>query len=166
MESSQINWDVIFNEGKAKFINNLVSHKIDQNILTQYGAPLINALYGLKDYMIADASKYDTISPATKQYITSKVVPAMNQSIDNYWNNLGYVKKASFKMLAQRNQRAIMGTIGSALNSLTYGFTAGLQASGSKNTNLFSLFDSLNDFMGGIQSPVTVGAIYKIQSLT
>lgn len=162
----QVNWDVVFNAGRNKFLNDLSNHKIDPSLASQYGAPLMNALYGLKPYILSDAAKSGNISANTKQYINKAIIPSMHKTIDDYWKNLGYIKKTTFKMMSKGNESRITGTIGSALSSLIYGMNAGLSATGSKNSNLFGVIDDLETYMGGSGSPLAVSALHKIQSLT
>ena len=163
----QLNWDVVFNTGKNRFLNDLSNHKIDPSLATQYGGPLMNALYGLKPYLISDASKGDTISPTTKQYVLRTILPSLNKTIDSYWGNLGYMKKTTFKLLAKNNTRSIQGTISSGLSTFTSGLLMGLDNTKAPNSgNMFNVIDELRDFMGYYESPFVVSAVHKIQSLS
>jgi len=161
----QFNWDTVFNTGKAKFITDLANHKIDPSLVNQYGAPLINALYGLKPYIIADSSKGEVISLNTKQYVLKTILPSLNKSIDDYWANLGYVKKQSFKLLSKNNADRIRGAISSAFLTFINGFLWGLDST--KTTgNILYVVDDLKDYVGQYNSPFVVSAVNKIQSLT
>jgi hypothetical protein len=163
----QFNWDVVFNIGKNKFLNDLSNHKIDPSLATKYGTPLMNALYGLKPYLLSDASKGETISSNTKQYVLKTILPSLNKTIDDYWSNLGYMKKATFKLLAKNNTGAIQGTISSGMLTFSYGLIAGIDDSKVKDSgNMFNVIDDLKDFMGYYTSPFVVSAVHKIQSLS
>jgi hypothetical protein len=163
----QFNWDVVFNTGKNKFLNDLSNHKIDPSLASQYGAPLMNALYGLKPYLLSDASKGETVSPTTKQYVLKTILPSLNKTIDDYWGSLGFMKKTSFKMLAKNNTDAIRGTISSGMLTFSYGLIAGLDNAKLKDSgNMYNVIDDLKDFMGYHTSPFVVSAVHKIQSLT
>lgn len=161
----QINWDSVFNVGKNQLLSSLSSHKIDPTIATKYGKPLMDSLYGLKPYLISDASKTDKISPNTQQYINKVIIPSLNKSIESYWDNLGYVKKQTFKVLSRGNDNKIKGTLGSLLLSLVYGFNSGLDKLGVQNSNLYSVIDDLTNYMGH-DSNLSVSALHKIKSLS
>ena len=155
-------WDAAFNKGKEFLMAELSGANINENLVLEHCEPFLKSLYGLKPYIWDDSSKSDVISPATKQYVLKTIIPSLNSSIDSYWNSLGYAKKTTFKLLARNNKQKITGKIGSCMNSLTYGFIGGLKFGG----RLSYVLDDLNSFMGGPESPVTISAAHKIQSLS
>jgi hypothetical protein len=161
----QVNWDTVFNAGKERFLADLTNHKIDPSLVTQYGTPLINALYGLKPYIMADSSKGEVISSNTKQYVLKTILPSLNKSIDDYWANLGYIKKQSFKLLSKNNGDRIRGAISSAFLTFINGFLWGLDSTKAKG-NIWNVVDDLKDYVGYYESPFVVSAVHKIQSLT
>lgn len=161
----QINWDAVYNVGKGKLLSTLSTHNIDPNIATDYGKPFLSAMYGLKPYLLADASKSDKISSNTQQYINKVIIPSLNKSIESYWGNLGYIKKQAFKLMSKNKDAKIKGSLGSLLMSLVYGLNAGLDQQGSKNSNLYGVIDDLTNYMGS-DSTLAVSAVQKLKTLT
>lgn len=162
----QFNWDAVFNTAKSRFIQDLSKHKIDASLVNEFAAPLMSSLYGLMPYLISDANKSEKVSNTTKQYINKNILPTLNKCIDDYWNNLGYVKKQTFKMLSRNNGDRIRGAISSSFLTFSYGLLWGLDAAKIESSNLNYVIDDLNEYMGYYDSYFVVAVVHKIQSLT
>jgi len=162
----QFNWNIVFNTAKDRFLKDLSNHKIDPSLVNQFGGSLMNSLYGLKPYLVSDAIVSEKVSNNTKQYINKNILPALHKCIDDYWNNLGYIKKQTFKMLSRNNGDRIRGAISSSFLTFTYGLLWGLDAAKIKDGNMNSVIEDLNDYIGYYDSPFVVSTVHKIQSLT
>ena len=93
---TNINWQKVLTHAKNYMLNDLPKN-VDRKIVEEHGTPFLNELNGIVGYLIEDSKKGYTLSPATKRYISARIIPSVKQSIDSYWDSLSFIKQQTFR---------------------------------------------------------------------